>query len=361
MLEHKKKLLQISGSKLLFGGESLENHSFPPIYGVLKPTAIYIPVEEILKEANYELIVTDSKKDQLSMVLDALDRMRVHLTVAIVSNDPIFLQVGRDEETNVSKSSSSARSKKTVMEHCYEPEMVEAYRESMLKAFKRILEDGIFSFVICMSFSCWNVCFVLVVDRNLRVPDFAPFRAVGKGSGYEVYVLEATYKDPAGCAARNVHGFTLDDIQQMAGQWKEAPSLYLQLDIRSLSHGDDLKKSGIREVDMDMKDGDHEEGLSGQQEQKPEKMNLPAVRDLVPEDSLKDEKRWDAEGDHPVEVKELSRSKWSIHLDEDEREGSETIKENLNALSGLIQACGKKGKSVHWSDKPFNTKLACSV
>ncbi|XP_022755412.1 uncharacterized protein LOC111303420 [Durio zibethinus] len=82
-------------------------------------------------------------------------------------------------------------------------------------------------------------------------------------------------------------------------------------------------------------------------------MNLPAVRDLVPEglDSLKDEKRWDAEGDHPVEVKELSRSKWSIHLDEDEREGSETIKENLNALSGLIQACGKKGKSVHWSDK----------
>ncbi|XWS51094.1 hypothetical protein CRYUN_Cryun12cG0146700 [Craigia yunnanensis] len=77
MLEHKKKLLQISGSKLLFGGEPLENHSIPPIYGALKPTASYIPLEEILKEANYDLatkeifgpfqIVTDYKKDQLPM------------------------------------------------------------------------------------------------------------------------------------------------------------------------------------------------------------------------------------------------------------------------------------------------------
>ena len=34
---------------------------------------------------------------------------------------------------------------------------------------------------------------------------------------------------------------------------------------------------------MDMEDGDHEEGLSGQQEPKPEKMNLPAIRDNVTE------------------------------------------------------------------------------
>ncbi|TYI90201.1 hypothetical protein E1A91_D03G104700v1 [Gossypium mustelinum] len=102
MLEHKKKLLQISGSKLLFGGEPLENHSIPAIYGAIKPTAIYIPLEEILKPANYELvtkeifgpfqIITDYKKDQLAMVLDALERMHAHLTAAVVSNDPIFLQ-----------------------------------------------------------------------------------------------------------------------------------------------------------------------------------------------------------------------------------------------------------------------------
>ncbi|XP_012438720.1 uncharacterized protein LOC105764621 isoform X5 [Gossypium raimondii] len=269
------------------------------------------------------------------------DAPRIH------SMDDYFMtEVEKDEEIEVSKSSSSVRSKKTVkkmvMEYCYEPEMEEAYRESMLKAFRRTLEDGIFSFVI-------------VDDRNLRVADFAQFWAIGKRSGYEVYVLEATYKDPVGCAARNVHGFTLDDIQQMAGQWEEAPSLYLQLDIKSLFHGDDLKESGIQEVDMDMEDGDREEGLSGQEEQKTEKVNLPTLGDHVPEDSSKDEKRWDAEGDYLVEVKELSRSKWSNNLDEDETEGSEAIKGNLNALSGLIQAYGNKGKSVRWSDQGGDT------
>lgn len=102
MLEHKKKLLEIPGSKLLFGGEPLENHSIPSIYGAMKPTAIYVPLEEILKEANYELvtkeifgpfqIITDYKKDQLPMVLEALERMHAHLTAAVVSNDLIFLQ-----------------------------------------------------------------------------------------------------------------------------------------------------------------------------------------------------------------------------------------------------------------------------
>ncbi|GKA20494.1 probable aldehyde dehydrogenase [Tanacetum coccineum] len=39
MLDHMKKLLQIPGSKLLFGGEELENHHIPSIYGAIKPTA----------------------------------------------------------------------------------------------------------------------------------------------------------------------------------------------------------------------------------------------------------------------------------------------------------------------------------
>ncbi|XP_024017266.1 delta-1-pyrroline-5-carboxylate dehydrogenase 12A1, mitochondrial [Morus notabilis] len=102
MLEHINKLLLIPGSKLLFGGEPLENHSIPPIYGALKPTAVYVPLEELLKDENYELvtteifgpfqIITDYKKDQLPLVLDALEKMHAHLTAAVVSNDIHFLQ-----------------------------------------------------------------------------------------------------------------------------------------------------------------------------------------------------------------------------------------------------------------------------
>lgn len=72
MLEHTTKLLQIPGSKLLFGGEPLKNHSIPPIYGALKPTAVYVPLEEMLKAKNYELVTREifgpfqvKKKDTL--------------------------------------------------------------------------------------------------------------------------------------------------------------------------------------------------------------------------------------------------------------------------------------------------------
>lgn len=66
----------------------------------------------------------------------------------------------------------------------------------------------------------------------------------------------------------------------------------------------------------------------------------------------KDGKRWDAEEDHStIGVKELGKSKWSDDLDEDDKEGSKGMKRNLNALSGIIQAYGKQGKTVRWSDQ----------
>ncbi|GJW92277.1 probable aldehyde dehydrogenase [Tanacetum coccineum] len=102
MLDHMKKLLQIPGSKLLFGGEELVNHHIPSIYGAIKPTAVFVPIEQILKTENYELvtkeifgpfqIITEYKDNQLQLVLDALERMHAHLTAAVVSNDPLFIQ-----------------------------------------------------------------------------------------------------------------------------------------------------------------------------------------------------------------------------------------------------------------------------
>ncbi|XP_009386617.2 probable aldehyde dehydrogenase isoform X1 [Musa acuminata AAA Group] len=102
MLEHIQKLLKIPGSELLFGGEELENHSIPKIYGALKPTAVFVPLAEILKPDNFELvtkeifgpfqIITYYKHDQLTEVLNACERMHAHLTAAVVSNDPLFLQ-----------------------------------------------------------------------------------------------------------------------------------------------------------------------------------------------------------------------------------------------------------------------------
>ncbi|KAL6497406.1 hypothetical protein OROGR_029335 [Orobanche gracilis] len=102
MLDHVNKLLEIKGSKLVFGGEALQDHSIPTVYGAIKPTAVFIPIEEILKDNNYELvtkeifgpfqIITEYKHSQLQLVLRMLEKMHAHLTAAVVSNDPLFVQ-----------------------------------------------------------------------------------------------------------------------------------------------------------------------------------------------------------------------------------------------------------------------------
>ena len=53
------KLLKIPGSKLLFGGEPLEYHSIPEVYGAFKPTAVFVPIKEMLKIENFDLVTKE--------------------------------------------------------------------------------------------------------------------------------------------------------------------------------------------------------------------------------------------------------------------------------------------------------------
>ncbi|CAI9266707.1 unnamed protein product [Lactuca saligna] len=288
-----------------------------------------------------------SGKSYLAKVLRDIEVENGGEAPRIHSMDEYFMtEVEKAEDSELSKSSGSLRGKrqvmKTVMEYCYEPEMEEAYRASMLKAFKKTLDEGVYSFII-------------VDDRNLRVADFAQFWATAKRSGYEVYIVEASYKDPAGCAARNVHNFSLDDIQKMATQWEEAPSLYLKMDVKCLLHGDGFDEGGIQEVDMDMEDED--DAIDGKS---PHENMKEQVDDLTPhgddDDDVKKKKN-----DTP-EVKHLSRSKWSNDMDGNESHEEEAT-QNGGALSGLIQAYGysKEGKSVRWGDQGGNVGFSISA
>jgi len=100
MLEHVAKLTKIPGAKVLFGGRELTNHTIPAQYGAIEPTAVFVPLSELIKEEHYGLcttevfgpfqVVTEWADEELPMVLNALERMSHHLTAAVVSNDPLF-------------------------------------------------------------------------------------------------------------------------------------------------------------------------------------------------------------------------------------------------------------------------------
>jgi 1-pyrroline-5-carboxylate dehydrogenase len=99
--DHLNSLLKIEGSKLLFGGEELSGHSIPAVYGSIQPTAVQVPLQELLTN-NFELItkevfgpfqVVASYSDQeVDKLKEVLEKITQNLTAAIVSNDTFFQQ-----------------------------------------------------------------------------------------------------------------------------------------------------------------------------------------------------------------------------------------------------------------------------
>lgn len=100
MLTHMKRLLEIPGAYVAFGGKELANHSTPKQYGMIEPTAVFVPLKEALKPEHFSVVMTEifgpfqvltSYDDRtLDLVLEACERTSHHLTAAVVSNDVRF-------------------------------------------------------------------------------------------------------------------------------------------------------------------------------------------------------------------------------------------------------------------------------
>ncbi|XP_045065969.1 YLP motif-containing protein 1 [Coregonus clupeaformis] len=134
-------------------------------------------------------------------------------------------KVEKDPETG-------KRVKLKCLEYEYEAEMEETYRNSMLKTFRKTLDDGFFPFII--------------IDAiNDRVKYFDQFWSAAKTKGFEVYLAEIT-ADYQTCAKRNAHGRKIKDIQKMSNNWESSPRHMVRLDIRSL-----LQDAAIEEVEME--------------------------------------------------------------------------------------------------------------
>jgi len=101
IMQHKDRLLSIPGARLVCGGTELTNHTIPKVYGAVHPTAVFVPLKELLKKENFSdccreifgpfQVVTEYDDSTLSSVLEATERMSHHLTAAVVSNDPRFI------------------------------------------------------------------------------------------------------------------------------------------------------------------------------------------------------------------------------------------------------------------------------
>ncbi|MGD2064848.1 MAG: aldehyde dehydrogenase family protein [Dehalococcoidia bacterium] len=98
--EHINKLLRIGGTKILFGGKRLRQHSIPPCYGSFEPTAVFVPLNSILPNIDlvttevfgpFQVITTWESEDNLKLLLNICNSIKHHLTAGVVDNDPDFL------------------------------------------------------------------------------------------------------------------------------------------------------------------------------------------------------------------------------------------------------------------------------
>ncbi|CAJ1078091.1 YLP motif-containing protein 1 isoform X3 [Xyrichtys novacula] len=173
------------------------------------------------------------------------------------------------------------RVKNKVLEYEYEPEMEDTYRSSMLKTFKKTLDDGFFPFIILDTI-------------NDRVKHFDQFWSAAKTKGFEVYLAEIT-ADTQTCSKRNVHGRSLKEIMKMSNNWEPSPRHMVRLDVRSL-----LQDAAIEEVEME---------------------------DFNPDDELKEPKK---EEEEEGDLGYIPKSKWEM----------DTSEAKLDKLDGL----GSSGK-----------------
>jgi len=114
ILAHKDKVLGIKGAKLLWGGKPLSDDGadkIPECYGAVEPTAISVPITELMASdeafeiATTELfgpfqVIVEYDDSQLDLVLQACERMEHHLTAAVVSRDPDFVHTVLNNTVN---------------------------------------------------------------------------------------------------------------------------------------------------------------------------------------------------------------------------------------------------------------------
>jgi hypothetical protein len=112
----------------------------------------------------------------------------------------------------------------------YESEMESCYRASLLKTFKKTIDDRLFPFIIIDA----------VNELVGYIEDFYNYAAK---NGFVVYVTEMDSCDPSICHKKNIHKRKFEEIKSIHKKWENLPNFMLRLDIRSF-----LQNSSIEDV-----------------------------------------------------------------------------------------------------------------
>ena len=241
----------------------------------------------------------------------------------ILSIDDYFMSEV-ERQIKIPETGKTVKTKEYVYE--YEREMESCYRASLLKTYKKTVDDRLFSFII--------------IDAvNELIADIEDFYSYAIKNDFTVYVIEMVSNDPLVCHKNNIHNRTLEDIKLVHKKWQTLPEFMLRLDIRSL-----LQNASIKNVEMEDNPSESGETLKRKAETESESSNkeLKTLRDS--EHSFNGEtpvSRWER-----IEASESKLDK----LDSFRMKTKPTIEEYLQVTDDYDLRLKDKKKRVRWAD-----------
>lgn len=120
----------------------------------------------------------------------------------ILSMDDFFCT---DVEKMEKNPKTGKMTKVTKLVYEYEEAMEPSYYKSLLKMFKKNVEQGFYPF--------------LIVDAVFqKLAEFEEYWSFAKSKGYQVYVVELVV-EAAVCAKRNIHERTLAELTKICSNW----------------------------------------------------------------------------------------------------------------------------------------------
>lgn len=199
-----------------------------------------------------------------------------------------------ETEKMIADPDTGRKVKTKIMEYEFEPELEESYRMSLIKSFKRQVDDGFFPFII-------------VDCIHNKVKHFAEMATHAKKCNFEVYIGELEV-DQSICHRRNTHNHSREHIQNIIRQWEKTPASYTRVDLTPF-----IQDAAIEEVEM-------EDSME------------PAATDKEKKEDVEDEDEY-KEAFKKV-YNDFIRSKWDT---------METQEEKLDKLDGVRSAKKRMG------------------
>jgi YLP motif-containing protein 1 len=115
-------------------------------------------------------------------------------------------------------SEQESKSKQILMKYEYDEAMDDHYQKSLVKSFKKTIDDDLFDFILVD----------MINHKMAQVEEMSQYAKQKRG--FQTFIIELNDKEEKVYFDRNVHSRSSSDIRKIVSEWEALPAYYARLD-----------------------------------------------------------------------------------------------------------------------------------